>query len=100
MDDMNLYDLNQTAEKVGMSPHTITTWYRWEHKDLKYGKVSENYLPVPIKLKGVQGTPRRWTDQMIAQLKVHKRKMSRGRNGIYGEYSNPLYRKKETTKHE
>mgnify|MGYP002623803921 CR=1 FL=1 len=83
------YNLNQLCDKLDVSIWTIRNWYSWEKQLLKEGKITEPYLPQPKKFEDVQGKPRMWTDDAIAELKKYKDNIVIGRNGVYGKYTNP-----------
>ena len=84
-----MYSRKDVCEKLGISEYTLDTWYLWESRSLKNGDVSAHYLPVPVKDKSLKGCPRRWSLEMIIDLKDYQNKIVRGRNGIYGKYTNP-----------
>ena len=76
---------------LGISEFTLDSWYMWESKDLKEDENKEHYLPIPIKDKTLKGCPRRWSLDMIIDLRDFQNKMIRGRNGKYGKYTNPAW---------
>lgn len=92
-----MYDRKETAEKVGVSVWTLRTWYLWQNKRLKNNDISEPYLPKPKVIPNRKGNPRGWTDEMIEALKKYKETIVLGRNGMFGDLSNPLH--KETKKY-
>lgn len=92
-----MYDANETAEKLGISIWTLKSWYMWENKRLKNGEIKKRYLPQPKRIENKKGRPRIWDEKMIERLKKYKDKIIIGRNGVYGEYTNPLH--KETKKY-
>lgn len=88
-----MYNLYQVCEQIGVSTYTVKNWYRWENSLIKTGKITERYLPQPERQIHTKGSPRMWTDKMIEQLKEFKSNIVVGRNGIYGEFSNPYHTK-------
>lgn len=90
------YNVYETAEKLGVSFWTLKNWYMWENKRLKNGDVKKRYLPQPKIVENKKGKPRMWDEKMIEKLKKYKSKIVMGRNGIYGEFTNPLYHSKDT----
>lgn len=97
MRDEKMYSSLEVCTKLKISSWTLANWYRWEKKQIANGNVSGPYLPDPIRLENTKGKPRRWTDQMLKDLKAYQKSIVTGRNGIYGVYSNPYY--KETQKY-
>ncbi len=83
-----LYSKKEVCGILDISEFTLDTWYMWESKDLRNEEVEEHYLPVPIKEMNTKGRPRRWTLEMIADLKDFQDSIVRGRNGRYGKYTN------------
>lgn len=90
-----MYSADEVCKELKVSSWTLSNWYRWEQKLISDG--NESYLPAPIKLEHTKGTPRRWTESMIEQLREYQKSIVTGRNGIYGVYSNPYH--KETKKY-
>lgn len=86
-----VYSKNDVCNNLGISGFTLDKWYMWEAKDLQSGEVKDHYLPIPIKDKTQKGCPRRWTLEMIIDLKDFQSKMVRGRNGKYGKYTNSAW---------
>lgn len=97
MSNEKLYSADEICKELNITIYTLSNWYRYQRKQLKEGLVKEPYLPEPITLPNVKGKPRRWTLSMVKQLKDYKKHIVMGRNGVYGIYSNPLY--KETKKY-
>lgn len=95
MNDEKMYSADEVCKALKVSSWTLSNWYRWEQKRVDAGE--ENRLPKPIKLEHTKGKPRRWTKEMIEQLKDFKKSLVTGRNGIYGVYTNPYH--KETKKY-
>lgn len=98
MTNVKLYSVDEVCKKLKITPYTLENWYRYETKLVDSGEVKERYLPKPIKLEHTKGSPRRWNEQMILQLKNYQKTIVFGRNGIYGKYSNPLH--KQTKKYQ
>lgn len=92
-----MYSADEVCKEVGISSWTLGNWYRWERKQIESGRVEGNYLPIPERRDDLKGKPRRWSADMVKELKNFKKSIVVGRNGIYGVYSNPLY--KETQKY-
>ena len=92
-----MYNIYEVCEQIGVSTYTIKNWYRWENKLIKQGKIKERYLPRPEVQEHTKGSPRMWTNEMIEKLKDFKSNIVIGRNGIYGEFSNPTH--KQTKKY-
>lgn len=86
-----LYDKREVCEILGISDYTLDTWYLWETKEIRNKAVEQNYLPIPIKDRSKKGCPRRWTEEMVIELKDYQKGIVRGRNGKYGKYSNPAW---------
>lgn len=94
------YNTTEVCVELGVSYHTLTTWYRWQTRLKKEGKIDTNYLPEPIKQTELRGKPRMWTQEMVDALKEYKKNMVVGRNGVYGAYSNPEHHKAKLLKQE
>ena len=92
------YNLNQLCEKIDVSIWTIRNWYSWERRLLNEGKITEPYLPQPKKFEDVKGKPRMWTESDVVELTKYKDNMVTGRNGVYGQFTNPEH--KETKKYQ
>lgn len=92
-----MYSAYEICKELNITIYTLSNWYRWEKKQIKEGLVEQAYLPEPIRIPNVKGKPRRWDSNMLKQLKKYKEHIVIGRNGVYGVYSNPLY--KETKKY-
>lgn len=92
-----MYNVNELCEALEISYFTLTNWYKWENKRLKSGEVTEHYLPEPYRMKGQRGNPRAWDTKMLKALKKYKSSIVIGRNGIFGEYTNPVH--KQTRKY-
>lgn len=92
MVETKMYSANEVCTKLKISSWTLANWYRWERKQIDNGNVEGPYLPEPIRLEHVKGKPRRWTGEMVKELKDYKKNIVTGRNGIYGVYSNPYYK--------
>ena len=97
MSEQKLYSADEVCEVLNISSYTLSNWYNWERKRLASGDVEKPYLPEPIRLEHTKGSPRRWTEEMVTDLKKFQKTIVIGRNGIYGVYSNPYY--KETKKY-
>lgn len=97
MSNEKLYSADEICKELNITIYTLSNWYRWQTKQIKNQNVKEPYLPEPIRVMNVKGRPRRWNKDMLAQLKEFKKNLVVGRNGVYGMYSNPLY--KETKKY-
>lgn len=89
--DRCVYSRNQVCEMLGISVFTIRNWYEWQRKQLNNGDISEAYLPTPKKMKNVQGQPLMWSLEMVEQLRKYQSGIIRGRNGIYGKYTNAAW---------
>lgn len=98
MTNEKLYKVDEVCEQLQISPHTLLKWYQWEKYSIRDGKVTEQFLPQPIKLENQKGQPKAWTQEQIEQLKVFKENMVFGRNGRFGKYSNPLHNQKKEEK--
>lgn len=97
MSNEKLYSADEVCKELNITIYTLSNWYRWQTKQLESGNAKEPYLPEPIRIPNVKGRPRRWDKAMLTQLKEFKKNIVVGRNGVYGVYSNPLY--KETKKY-
>lgn len=84
-----IYSRNEVCDMLGISVFTMNTWYRWQKKQLDNGFVDKEYLPKPERQSGLKGQPLRWSMEMIGELRDFKSGIIKGRNGIYGIYSNP-----------
>ena len=84
-----MYSSKQVCEILGISSYTFANWYRWERKEVNKG--CQPYLPEPIRASNERGKPRYWSDEMLDQLKEFQSNIVVGRNGKYGEYSNPYH---------
>lgn len=87
MNNEKLYTENEICEILNISHWTLKSWYLWESRDIKKG--GERYLPVPYRLSGMKGRPKRWDKKMVDALVKYQENIIRGRNGIHGIYSNP-----------
>lgn len=92
-----MFNLYEVCEQLGVSTYTVKNWYRWENNLLKQGRITKRYLPQPKTKVHTKGSPRMWTDKMVEELKEFKSNIVTGRNGIYGEFSNPCH--KQTKKY-
>ena len=92
-----MFTKQEVCEMLGISIHTLRTWYGWQFKLLKEGKIKKPYLPEPEKLTNKKGKPCVFSDKQIEQLKEYQHSIVHGRNGAYGMFSNPLH--KETKKY-
>ena len=92
-----MYNLYEVCEQLGVSTYTVKNWYMWENRLIKQQKIKKRYLPQPKKQKHTKGSPNMCDDKMIEQLKEFKANIVTGRNGIYGEFSNPYH--KQTKKY-
>ncbi len=86
-----IYSKKDVCDNLGISEFTLDTWYLWESRDIKSGDVSQHYLPIPVKDKSLKGCPRRWSLDMIIDLKEFQKSIVKGRNGKYGKYTNPAW---------
>ncbi len=84
-----IYTRNEVCEILGISVFTMNTWYRWQQKQLDNGYIDKEYLPKPQKQLNTKGQPMMWSLDMIGDLKAFQSSIVKGRNGIYGIYSNP-----------
>ena len=89
MNNEKLYTEIELCEILNISNWTLKSWYLWESRDIKKGM--DRYLPVPIKLSDRRGRPKRWTNDMVKQLQEYQKSIVKGRNGVHGEYSNPVH---------
>lgn len=96
MKNEKMYSADEICKELNITIYTLGNWYRWEKRLIKEG-LEEPYLPQPIKIEHTKGKPRMWTESMLEKLKEYQKSIITGRNGIYGEFSNPLY--KETKKY-
>ncbi len=83
-----IYSKNEVCQLLGITAFTLQNWYRWEKKEIECKEVTEPYLPVPQKLNNAKGRPLRWSLEMIEELKLYQHQIVKGRNGIYGKYTN------------
>lgn len=90
-----MYTLTETAELIGVSIHTIDTWYKHQAQAIRDGYITEEFLPKPLIEEHLSGKPRRWTPEMVEQLKAYRATIVRGRNGVMGRYSNPNHKIKK-----
>ena len=93
-----MYNVNEVAQKIGKSVHTVKNWYRCEREQLKDGSISETYLPQPQRMEHLLGKPLMWSDEDIEKLIEHRDSIKFGRYGVLGKYTNPdnkdfIYRK-------
>ena len=86
------YTADEICELLNISKFTFQHWYDLQSKQIRDGLITEKYLPEPIRLEGMRGKPRRWTDKMVNTLRKYKEGIVIGRNGIYGVYTNPNYK--------
>lgn len=93
MSKQKTYSANEVCEELNISNWTLSNWYRWENKRVQRG-TCKPYLPKPEKRADLKGKPRFWTQKQLDELRKYKESIVLGRNGIYGEYSNPNYVKK------
>lgn len=89
MDMDTMYSAKEVCDKLGISWYTLANWYRWERKEVNKGATP--YLPEPIRDSSMRGRPRFWTSEMFNELKTYKESIVIGRNGEYGEYTNPYH---------
>lgn len=94
----NGYKLCEVCEILNISTYTLANWYRWEKRQLEDGIVKEKYLPEPKRLIHEKGQPRVWSEEDVKKLLEHQKNIITGRNGIFGEYSNPYYKNTEKYK--
>lgn len=92
-----LYSATEICEELKISIWTLSNWYTWERKQLADKIVAQRYLPQPVRLNNQKGKPRRWSAEMLEQLRVYQKSIVTGRLGSYGAYSNPYH--KETKKY-
>lgn len=88
MDDMRVYSKMEVCEMLGISYFTLQNWYNWQKKELSSNPEQREYLPRPIKIEHKRGRPLMWSKEMVEMLRVYQSGMVRGRNGIYGKYTN------------
>lgn len=84
-----VFNLKAVCEQLKISQYTLANWYRYEH--IKVARGEQPYLPEPIRDENERGKPRYWTEEMVNELKDYKSKIIVGRNGVYGEFSNPYH---------
>ena len=97
---MEYYDRQQAAQKIGISTWTLRTWYLWQSRRLRDGAIDKPYLPEPQVIPNRKGNPKGWTDEMIKELKKYKDSIVVGRNGVFGDLSNPLHKETKRYKKE
>jgi hypothetical protein len=90
------YTAEDVCKRLKISMHTLTNWYYWEKSKIKKGEISKPYLPEPERDLTKRGNPRLWTYKMVKQLEKYKASIVIGRNGNYGEFTNPLHKKSLT----
>ncbi len=86
-----IYSKKDVCEMLGISTFTIDAWYRWERMGLRDGEVSDSYLPKPVKMENEKGRPLRWSLSMVDTLRQYQACIVKGRNGIYGKYTNACW---------
>ena len=91
MNEECIYSKRDVCAFLGISTFTLEAWYRWERKEMQSEKVQDYYLPQPVKMKNEKGKPLRWSFAMINLLKDYQAGIIRGRNGIYGKYTNAAW---------
>jgi hypothetical protein len=87
-----MYNASETCKILGITSFTLTNWYAWERKLIKSGRISEPYLPQPIRITNKKGKPRMWDSAMVEQLRAYQKTIVVGRNGKFGEFSNPSHK--------
>lgn len=85
------YRAADVCRELNITNYTLTNWYTWEHKRIASGEVTEPYLPEPQRLTEQKGKPRVWTKEQVDQLRDYQSHIVVGRNGIYGEFTNPVH---------
>lgn len=88
MNNECIYSRREVCDILNISLHTLQCWYQWEKKELAKGNVESTYLPKPVQIMNMKGKPLRWSMDMIDNLKKYQSHIVKGRNGIYGEYTN------------
>lgn len=76
---------------LGISTFTLEAWYSWERMELKNEEVEKSYLPHPSKMENTKGRPLRWSLAMVDMPRDYHEHIVRGRNGIYGKYTNACW---------
>ena len=97
MSNEKMYTADEICAELNISSFTLQHWYNLQSVQIKDGLITEKYLPEPIRVQTMRGKPRRWTEEMLNELRKYKEGIVIGRNGIYGIYTNPNY--KETKKY-
>lgn len=87
-EDVCRYSKRDVCDALGISEFTLNNWYTWQNKRFRDQIVQEEYLPRPMKIEHMKGKPRRWSARMIEILREYQRGIVKGRNGIYGKYTN------------
>ena len=86
MNDEKMYSADEICKELKITHWTLTNWYAWEKK------LGLSDLPQPIVLEHAKGKPRRWTEDMLNQLQEFKTNIVVGRNGKFGEFTNPKHK--------
>ena len=89
-DEFN-FSKKDVCERLGISIYTLEAWYRWERMELIDDDSKKPYLPQPVKMENMKGRPQRWSLSMINILRDYQSGIIRGRNGIYGKYTNAAW---------
>ncbi len=87
--DSCIYNRNDVCQMLGVSQFTIKNWYMWQRKQLDEGNIDAEYLPHPERKTNVKGQPLYWSLEMISDLKSYQSSIIKGRNGVFGKYTNP-----------
>lgn len=85
---MKLYNVEELSKELNVSIYTVRFWYECQSKQLRDGAIDKPYLPEPQRIQG-KGRPRIWTEEQMNALKKYQEGIVKGRNGIYGAYTNP-----------
>lgn len=88
MVDECIYSKKEVCDFLGISTFTLEAWYRWERKEIQNECVWDYYLPQPLQIQNKRGKSLRWSLAMVEQLQNYQSKIIRGRNGVYGKYTN------------
>ena len=83
-----LLKIEEVALIVGVSYHTINTWYRWKrlHPDHELAKLLPDFIQ-----KGNRQT-RYWSQADVWSIVAFKERLPRGRNGILADVTQKYIR--------
>ena len=87
-----LYSKQEVAKELDVSIYTITNWYKWESKLIRTSEIKQRFLPIPTKIRYAKGQPNYWSFEQIEQLREFKDNMIKGRNGMFGKFTNPKHK--------